>query len=85
MVAGAIWSFFMLICVSFLFGFPQQRYFGLSARSITSTRPHIRVCVVTRTLRALVTVQPFERRLVSDVALVPDLLFVSAEAGTTPS
>ena len=85
MVAVAIWSFFMVICVSFVSGFPQQRYFGLSAGSIPSTRQHIRVCVVIRTLRALATVQPFERRLVSDVAFVRALLFVAAEAGTTPS
>jgi len=40
------------------------------------------VCIVIQILRALATAQSFERRLVSDVAFVPILDFVSTEAGT---
>jgi len=69
-------------CLSFVSGFPQRRYFGLSARSVPSTRPRICVCVVVRILRALATAQSLERRLVSDVALVPAVHFASAEART---
>jgi len=69
------------LCLSFVSGFPLRRYFGLSARSVPSTRPRICVCVVVRILRALATAQSFERQLISDVALVPALHFVSAEAG----
>ena len=70
------------LCLSFVSGFPQRRYFGLSARSVPSTRRRIGVCLVVRILRALAMAQLFERRLISDVALVPALHFVWAEAGT---
>jgi len=70
------------LCLFFVSGCPQRRYFGLSARSIPSTRTRNRVCIVVRILRALATAQSFERRLISDVALVPALHFVSAEAST---
>jgi len=66
------------LCLYFVSGFPQRRYFGLSARSVSSTRTRNRACIVVRILRALATAQSFERRLISDVALVPALHFVSA-------
>jgi len=84
----SVWSpgqagpFYGQLCLYFVSGCPQRRFFGLSARSAPSTRPRNRVYIVVRILRALATAQSFERRLISDVALVPALHFVSAEAIT---
>ena len=84
----SVWSprqscaFHCQLCLYFVSGFPQRRYFGLSASSVPSTRTRNRVCIVVQILLALATAQSFERRLISDVALVPALHFVSAEAGT---
>ena len=40
------------------------------------------MCVLIRILRAIATAESFEKRLVSDITLVPALHFMSAEAGT---